>query len=218
MTLPASQLSVAPAEPDSALLVPMDRAKSYIANSRAENTRRCYRGDVAHFITWCESKTVLSLPAAPATVAMYIADLAEIAKVATITRRMAAISKAHQAAGFESPCSLKNAAVSEVLAGIRREKGVAPEGKTPLLTDHVRRIVRALPKSLLGLRDAAVLLVGFAGGFRRAEVAGLLHTDVEFTHEGIKVNLRRSKTDQEGSGRKVGLPYGSDPATCPVRT
>src|SRR3954451_22946103 len=103
MTIPHPQLTVATAEGNSALLVPMDRAKCYIANSRAENTRRCYRSDVAHFVTWCESKSVLSLPAAPATVAMYMADLAEVAKVATITRRLAAISKAHQAAGLGSP-------------------------------------------------------------------------------------------------------------------
>ena len=98
------------------------------------------------------------------------------------------------------------------------EKGVAPAGKSPLLTDHVRRIVRALPESLLGRRDAALLLVGFAGGFRRSELAGLNREDVEFTRDGLKVNLRRSKTDQEGAGRLVGVPFGSDPQTCPVRT
>ena len=106
--------TVVTAEQNSALTFPMQRAAFYIANSRAENTRRCYRGDVGHFVAWCESKSLPAMPAAPATVAMYIADLAEVAKVTTITRRLAAISKAHQAAGFESPCSLKNAVVCEV--------------------------------------------------------------------------------------------------------
>jgi integrase len=218
MSVNNSQLTTSNQNDNSALMLPMSRAQAYIAKSRSENTRRCYRGDVEHFVGWCESKNVPAMPATPATVALYIADLAEVAKVATVTRRLAAISKAHQTAGFDSPCSLKNAAVSEVLAGIRRDKGVAPEGKTPLLTDHVRRIVRALPESLLGLRDTALLLVGFAGGFRRAELASLTCEDVEITREGLVINLRRSKTDQHGLGRKIGIPFGSDPSTCPVRT
>ena len=82
----------------------------------------------------------------------------------------------------------------------------------------MRRIIRALPESLLGMSDAAILLVGFAGGFRRSELAGLRREDIEIKREGLVINLRRSKTDQDGFGRKIGVPYGSDPSTCPVRT
>lgn len=211
-------LSVASSPTGLGLAGSRSRAEAYIAKSRSENTKRCYRGDMEHFTAWCESVLLMALPASPGTIAMYIATLADTAKVSTITRRMASISKAHQMAGYESPCALRHAAVSEVLAGIRRAKGTAPAGKSPLLTDDIRRIVRALPETVLGKRDAALLLIGFAGGFRRSELASLDINDVEFTREGLKVNLRRSKTDQDGAGRKVGLPFGSDPQTCPVRS
>jgi integrase len=112
---------------------------------------------------------------------------------------------------------MRHACVSEVLHGIRREKGVAQVGKAALLTADVRTMIERLPNSLLGKRDAALLLLGYAGGFRRSELAGLLVSDIEFCEEGLRVHLRRSKTDQEGQGRKIGIPYGSDPQTCPVR-
>ena len=124
------------------------------------------------------------------------------------------ISKAHQAAGFDSPCAMKNAAVKEVMDGIRRVKGTAQVGKAAILTRDIRRIMAVLPVSLLGRRDAALLLVGFAGAFRRSELVGLTVADVEDTVDGLKVTLRRSKTDQDGKGRVIGVPWGSDPATC----
>jgi site-specific recombinase XerC len=104
------------------------------------------------------------------------------------------------------------------MQGIRRKLGVAPTQKTPVLVGDLRGMVRALPKSLLGTRDRALLVLGFAGGFRRSELVGLDVADLIFGGEGLTVRLRRSKTDQEGAGRKVGVPYGSDGATCPVRS
>jgi integrase len=92
-----------------------------------------------------------------------------------------------------------------------------PEGKEPLLTAEVRRIVETLPGGLLGIRDAALLLLGYAGGFRRSELAYLAVEDIETCEDGLKILLRRSKTDQIGEGRKIGIPWGSDPRTCPVR-
>ena len=105
-----------------------------------------------------------------------------------------------------------------VFQGIRREKGSAQEGKAPAVTADVRAMVAMLsPTSLLGRRDRALLLVGFAGAFRRSELVALDMADVAFTGDGLVITIGRSKTDQEGAGRKVGLPYGSHPATCPVR-
>jgi integrase len=193
------------------------KAARYIAMSKAENTLRAYRSDWAHFVTWCEQHVFVSMPAAPATVAMYISDLAETMKTATLTRRLAAIAKAHQAAGFGSPCSMKHAAVAETLAGIRREKGTLQEGKAPLMTNDLARLCNALPPNLLGARDRALLLIGFAGGFRRSEVAALIVSDIEATDDGLRVLVRRGKTDAEGAGRHVGIPFGSNPGTCPVR-
>jgi integrase len=153
----------------------------------------------------------------PETVALYLAERADTLKPATLTRRLAAISKCHSAAGHESPASLKHAAVSEVLKGIRRTKGTAPACKSPLLVGQLKAALRDSREDLHGIRDRALLLVGFAGAFRRSELVSLDLADIAFTDDGLVVNLRRSKTDQEGEGRKVGIPHGSKPQTCPVR-
>jgi site-specific recombinase XerD len=204
-------------QPNTALASVVDKARQFAANSKAKNTIRAYQADWEHFRGWCAEYQACALPATPATVALYIADLASTAKVATITRRLAAISKAHQAAGCESPCTMKHAAVKEVLDGIKRTKTTAQTGKAALLTDSLRSLMRAIPDSLLGKRDAALLLLGFAGGFRRSELVALTIADIEHCDDGVKVTLRRSKTDQEGQGRVVGIPHGSNPQLCPVR-
>jgi site-specific recombinase XerD len=192
-----------------------DRASEFIQQSKAKNTVRAYRADWDHFTAWCRSHGQSSLPASADTVALYVADLAASLKPATITRRISAISQAHQIAGMESPT--RAAKVRLVLAGIRRTLGTAQEAKTPVLVDDQRMIAR-LPEGLLGVRDRALLLIGFAGGFRRSELTALDRDAVEITRDGLVVTIRRSKTDQEGEGRKIGVPYGSNPATCPVRS
>ncbi|MHB1846945.1 MAG: site-specific integrase [Deltaproteobacteria bacterium] len=106
-------------------------------------------------------------------------------------------------------------AVQEVLKGIRRSLGVAQTQKAPLLPGQLREVVAALPDGLLGLRDRALLLIGFAGAFRRSELVGIDLADLLFDEEGLTVTLRRSKTDQEGAGRKIGIPFGRR-ETCPV--
>lgn len=196
----------------------MDKARGYVAASKATNTVRAYRSDWRHFTDWCTARGLPTLPAAPATIALYIADLGGVAKPSTITRRLAAIAKAHQAAGHESPCAMRHAAVKEVLSGIKRTHGTAQAGKAALLTGDLRRLLAVIPDSLLGKRDAALLLLGFAGAFRRSELVSLDIPDAEFSEDGLKVTLRRSKTDQEGRGRTVGVPYGSNPQLCPVRS
>jgi integrase len=136
-------------------------------------------------------------------------------KVATLAKRVAALSQAHQFAGHPSPTH--DILVRTVLSGIRRSKGTAQVGKRPILTEDLRQLVACLPNSLAGRRDRALLLLGFAGGFRRSEMVGLNLDDLRFTADGLVVLVRRSKTDQEGQGREVGIPFGSTPATCPVR-
>jgi integrase len=157
------------------------------------------------------------LPAVPETVALYLTDRAATLKTSSLARRLTTINRAHQAAGFASPATMQNAVVSEVWKGIKRTKGTAQRGKKPFLTPDLQRIIAELPDDLRGKRDRALLLVGFAGGFRRSELAGLRVEDLERTADGLIVRLGRSKTDQEGQGRPVGLPYGCDPQTCPVR-
>jgi len=194
-----------------------DKAREFAAAAKAASTLRAYRADWRDFCEWCEAHQLACLPAAPETVALYLTDRAGSLKTASLARRLTTINRAHQAAGQPSPASMQNAVVSEVWKGIQRRKGTAQLGKKPLLTMDVRRIVMELPRDLEGLRDRALLLAGFAGGFRRSELAGLRVEDLESTPEGFVVRLRRSKTDQEGQGRPVALPYGSDPQTCPVR-
>jgi integrase len=130
---------------------------------------------------------------------------------------MAAIGAAHKAIGLESPASMRHGAVASVWAGIRRTHGTAQNAKAPVLVDDLRAMVRNLRPGLIGIRDRALLLLGFAGAFRRSELVALNLEDVQVTSDGLVITLRRCKTDQEGEGRKVGVPYGSNPETCPVR-
>ena len=195
----------------------MDEARGHVENSRAENTRRAYRSDWADFLDWCGHHGRAPLPASPETLALYLTDCAKGLKTSTIQRRMASITQAHAAAGYaESP--VKHALVRSVWRGIRRDKGVAPAGKSPTLTADIRVMVDHLPPSkIIGVRDRALLLLGFAGAMRRSELVGLDVADVQQTEEGLVVTIRKSKTDQEKAGRKIGIPYGSHPQTCPVR-
>jgi integrase len=156
------------------------------------------------------------LPAAPDTVAAYIADCAQRLKPGSIQRQLNAIAEAHKAAGLESPTH--NAVVKNTMKGIRRTLGTAPAQKTAALTDDIRAMVDAAGDGTIGARDRALILLGFAGAFRRSELVGLDTADCAFGKDGLTVTLRRSKVDQEGAGRKVGIPYGSNPETCPVRT
>lgn len=187
--------------------------------AKAENTRRAYRSDWHHFEGWCCDHGVVSLPAAPETVALYLTALAADHKPASLQRKLTSLTKAHQAAGFATPASMRNAVVSETLKGIRRSLGTAQPGKEPLLTPDIFNMLDALEEDrLLGCRDRALLLMGFAGGFRRSELVALDIEDVNETADGLVIRVRRSKTDPEGKGTAVALPYGSTAATCPVRS
>ncbi|MDE2099705.1 MAG: tyrosine-type recombinase/integrase [Patescibacteria group bacterium] len=191
-------------------------AQQYVAHAKADNTLRAYQSDWRQFVAWCEDHSCASLPASPETVAVYLAAEADAGRrPSTLTRRISAISQAHQAAGHPTPTT--DAPVAAVMAGIRRVHGTAPQAKAAATTADLRRMVETLPQGLLGIRDRALLLVGFAGALRRSELVGLDVIDVAIGDQGATITLRRSKTDQEGQGRLVGIPYGSHPSTCPVR-
>jgi integrase len=192
------------------------RAGDYLAASVAANTVRGYRSDWRHFTAWCEAHGLAALPAAPDTVALYLAALADTHKPATLTRRTSAIAANHAAAGHASPTA--SPVVRKTLAGIRRAKGTAPRRARAFSVDDVRRIVAEhLPAGALGARDRALVLVGFTGALRRSELVGLDVEHLEFVGEGVKVTVPRSKTDQEGEGQTVAIPHGHVAATCPVR-
>ncbi|MGH9011278.1 MAG: site-specific integrase [Acidimicrobiia bacterium] len=212
----ASEVDLSDAAPHGGLELLGARAAEYVAAARSANTLRAYRSDWREFSAWAAHRQLQALPAAPEALALYLTELAGMAKTSTIARRLAAIAEAHRSAGIASPTG--DAMVKAVWAGIRRVHGTAADGAAPLTVGLVRRVVDALPSDLAGHRDRALLLVGFAGALRRSELVVLDVADVEDRHEGLVVRIRRSKTDQDGAGRQVGLPYGSNPATCPVRS
>ena len=193
-----------------------ERVRAYLAGSVAPATARAYRADFADFAAWCEGHGLAALPAAPESVALYLAALAETHAPATLTRRLSAVSVAHQAAGHESPTAAL--VVRKALAGIRRAKGAAPAAKAPLTVADLRAIVaHHLPAGAKGVRDRALLLVGFAAALRRSELVGIDAGHLAFVPEGLVLTIPRSKTDQEGAGQRIAVPYGAHAATCPVR-
>jgi site-specific recombinase XerD len=218
--MPASEVTAIAATVEvGADLVPfpsLDQVREFIRASKSENTIRGYQSDWRQFCAWCEGHGVCPLPASPEIVAWYIAECAGRLKVGSIQRQMNAIAEAHKAVGLESPTH--SAMVKNTMKGIRRTKGTAPIQKTAALTDDIRAMVDATDEGLIGSRDRALILLGFAGAFRRSELVALDVEDCGFAKDGLTVTLRRSKTDQTGTGRKVGIPYGSNPETCPVRT
>jgi site-specific recombinase XerD len=192
-------------------------ADDYAGQAEAPRTVRAYASDWRDFVSWAEAHRRQALPAEPDTVAMYLADLAARAvQPATLARRLVAISQAHKAVDLPTPTS--SSVVRRVHAGIRRTHGTAQLGKAPAVVGDLRQMIAALPDSERGLRDRALLLVGFAGAFRRSELVSLDVEDLEFSRSGLAVTLRRSKTDQEGQGRRIGIPYGTNELTCPVRS
>lgn len=196
-----------------------DEARAYGREAKSANTRRGYLSDWDHFLGWCRNQGLPDGPPSPEVLALYLTDLARTRKPSTLARRLAAISQYCQAAGCPSPAS--SIEVRAVMAGIRRKKGTAQVRKKPLLVPDLARAVAMLPDTLLGLRNRALLLIGFAGALRRSELVALRWEEVQTVPldaaVALKIVIARSKTDQEGEGRAVGIPPGENPATCPVR-
>jgi len=186
-----------------------ETARQYATHAKAENTRRAYASDWQHFCDWCQQRALSPLPAKPETVAEYLAQLASTGK------RASTIASAHRAAGHRSPT--ESELVRVTLQGIRRSLGTAPAQKAPLRVDDLRTYVLQLGDSLQAKRDKALLLLGYAGAFRRSELVALNLEDLHFTSQGVRITIRRSKTDQEAQGMVKAIPYGKNRATCPVR-
>jgi site-specific recombinase XerD len=180
---------------------------------KAPATRRAYASDFRLFEVYCDAKGINALPAAPETVASYIAAEAQTAKPSTIGRRLAAIRYAHKLAGLETPTDAE--AVKATMRGICRTFGSAKVKKAPAIAARVLSMVAAAPDQLSDLRDHALLLIGFAGAFRRSELVALDVADIEETQTGLLVTIRRSKTDQEATGRTIAITRGD--VACPVK-
>ena len=179
----------------------------YLRASLSDNSRRSYRSDLTQFILWGGA-----IPCSPELVATYLAAHADQHAVATLSRRLVSIGKAHTAQGLRTPTDTE--LVRATLRGIRRTHGSAQRQVAPAVKEDVLAMVAALTGTK-GTRDRALLLIGFAGAFRRSELVSLTVADVEQVQQGLIIQLPRSKTDQEGRGRKVAIPYARG-AICPV--
>lgn len=200
----------------SAGIVPVDlttRARQYQAESRADATIRAYRSDWQSFTAWCRLQGRESLPASPNTLYCYITDLAESHKASTIQRKLVAIGQAHVTAGYPNPTH--HTEVRTTMAGIRRAKTMAPAQKAAIRAQSLRPAIVELPETISAIRNKALILVGYAGAFRRSELVSLDVSDVTFTEEGIILRIGKSKTDQEGEGMEKTIARGNS-GTCPV--
>jgi site-specific recombinase XerD len=190
------------------LVDPRAAVLSYLEAEKAGNTRRAYRSDWADFCSWCDTVNLDSMPAEPMTVARYLAQLANSGrKTATIQRRVAAIRAAHKAAGHEPPTNAEG--VKGTMRGIRRTLGTRKVKKAPATAEVITRLQAVFPDTLAGIRDRALVLLGFAAALRRSELVALDVPDVDWRPKGIVLNKRRSKTDQEGRGALIPVPRGN---------
>lgn len=181
------------------LLIP-EHVEDFVRESLSDNTRRAYASDIARFERWGGT-----LPATNEMIAMYLAEYASSHAPTTLVRWLASLSKAHRAIQVRDPT--KDELVRSVLRGIRRRYGRPPDQAAPVTREILFETLEAIPDDLRGIRDRALLLIGFAGGFRRSELVGLKLCDVAIQDEGLVLDLRRSKTDQTGQGRKIGIPF-----------
>lgn len=193
-----------------------DEVQLLIGGSKSSNTLRAYESDWRDFGAWCRDQNYSPLPATLEAVRLYLTDLATARemKTSTIKRRLYSIGHFHRLAGHPSP--REDSSIRSVMAGIRRRNGAKQVGKEPLLKDDLRLMVERLSDGLTAMRDKAILLLGFFSACRRSELVGLDVSDLEWVDEGLILNLRLTKTDQDAEGREVGIPYASDEELCPV--
>jgi integrase len=192
-----------------------DATRKYETMAKSENTKRAYRTAWGHFTAWCAEQGLEPLPAHPRSVAYYLtASAGTGAKVSTMRIRLTAIGMAHRLSGH--PFDAKHPQIDGAWSGIKRTVGTRPERKAAVLPDDLRRMVRKLPDTLAGKRDRALLLIGFGAALRRSELVALQVADICGDKNGLKVLIRRSKTDQEGAGEEVAIYRGTKADACPM--
>ena len=192
-----------------------------LKNSKASNTIRAYKSDFKDFGAFCVKNGFKPLPTEPKIVSLYLTHLSmKDAKMSTLRRRLVSIGVIHKLKGFY--LDAKHPIIIENLMGIKRKKGSYQRGKKPILINHLKLIIEAIDKDtsdetgIRKLRDKTIILLGFAGGFRRIELISIDFEDLEFVSEGVKIFIRKSKTDQFGEGMIKGLPYFTNQKYCPV--
>lgn len=182
--------------------------RQYVNEALSANTRRAYRTDMEHFMAWGGS-----VPASPEVVAQYLTDHAPTLAMATLSRRLVSIAKAHTLQSFPDP--VKDDLVKMTMRGIRRVHGKPQAQVSPILKEDLVVMLSHVPYTVKGKRDRALLLLGFCAALRRSELAAVRIENVSFSSRGMVLTLPRSKTDQTGQGRKIGIPFGRG-KICPV--
>ena len=188
-----------------------------LKSSKAANTLRAYKADYKDFALFCIKHGFKSMPTDPKVVSLYLTHLSQTSKFSTLKRRLASISVIHRLSGHY--IDTKHPMITENLMGIKRVKGSYQKAKKPILLNDLKSIVNVIDKDKNEKRrskNRALILIGFAGGFRRSELVAILYEDLDFVPEGVKIFVRRSKTDQSGEGMTKGIPYFSSQEYCPV--
>ena len=190
-----------------------------LKNSKAINTVRAYKSDFNDFGLFCAQNGFKSLPSEPKIVSLYLTQLStKNVKMSTIRRRLVSIGVIHKLKGHY--LDTKQPLIVENLMGIKRRKGSIQNGKKPLLINNLKKIINVIDEQkkekIKIYRDRTIILIGFSGGFRRNEIVSLDFDDLDFVEEGLKINIKRSKTDQFGAGSTKGLPYFENSQYCPV--
>ena len=185
-----------------------------LKNSKAENTLRAYQSDFRDFSSFCAKNGFSSMPSQPRIIALYITHMSKSSKFSTLKRRIASISVIHKLKGHY--LDTKHPIIMENLHGIKRTLGSRQKAKKPLLINDLKILIKVITEEKSKLRDKALILIGFAGGFRRSELVNIMYEDVEFVDEGVKILIKRSKTDQSGEGIVKAIPYFDNKEYCPV--
>ncbi len=190
-----------------------------LQSSKAINTVRAYKSDFNDFGLFCSQNGFKSLPSEPKIVSLYLTYLStKDVKMSTLKRRLVSIGVIHKLKGYY--LDTKHPSIIENIMGIKRRKGSIQKAKKPILISTLKEIINAIDKQnkmeIKKFRDRSIILIGFSGGFRRKEIVSLNYDDLDFVPEGLKINLRRSKTDQFGEGFTKALPYFDNPQYCPV--
>ena len=183
-----------------------------LKNSKANNTLRAYQSDFRDFSAFCAKNGFSSMPSQPKILALYITHLSKSSKFSTLKRRIASISVLHKLKGHY--LDTKHPIIMENLHGIKRSLGSRQKAKKPILINDLKLIIKAIDEEKI--RDKALILIGFSGGFRRSELVNIHYDDIEFVTEGVKILIKRSKTDQSGEGNVKAIPYFDNQEFCPV--
>ena len=190
-----------------------------LRNSKAINTLRAYKADYKDFAFFCSKNNFQSMPTQPKIMALYLTHLSKTSKYSTLKRRLASISVLHKMKGHY--IDTKHPIIMENLMGIKRVNGSNQKGKKPLLINDLKVLIEAIhqsnEKDKRKIRDKSLILIGFSGGFRRSELVDIEYEDIDFVKEGVKIFVKRSKTDQSGEGMTKAIPYFENENFCPVK-